>query len=142
MNNAQLVFPMLALVLLTSIVAVTMLRRRIAATRANKVELKDFAVNQFNDETPTKMLQAGRNYANLFEMTTLFYAVCVATMAVGLVDTAMIVMAWLYVAARYLHSYIHVGSNRIGQRLKAFGLSMLVVLAMWVWLGLRAAGVA
>ncbi|MFK7885767.1 MAG: MAPEG family protein [Gammaproteobacteria bacterium] len=141
MNNVQLIFPMLALVLLTCAVAVTMLRRRIAAARSKKVQIKEFAVNQFNDEAPLNMLQAGRNYANLFEMTTIFYAVCVATMAVNLTDTVMVVLAWLYVAARYLHSYIHLGANRIVHRLRAFALSMFVVLGMWIWLGLRAGGV-
>ncbi len=140
MNDALMVYPMAALVLLTAICAVVMLRRRIAAARARTVHLDSFKTNQFDENAPALMLQAGRHFANLFETPVLFYAVCVSTMALNFTDSVMLILAWLYVAARLLHSTIHMNANKVIHRLQAFGLSCTLLLAMWVYLVLRAAG--
>ncbi len=140
MNNALMLYPMAALVLLTTICAVVMLRRRIAAARARTVHLDSFKTNQFDENAPALMLQAGRHYANLFEMPVLFYTASVATMALNLTDSVLVILAWLYVAARLLHTLIHMNANNVLHRLRAFGLSFLLLLAMWVYLTLRAAG--
>ena len=142
MTDHQLIFPMTAMVLLTMTVSVVMVRRRFAAARAGDVNVSNFKVNRFDDNVPLPMLQAGRNYANLFEMPVLFYAVCVTALATGLGDRLLLAMAWAYVAARVVHSWIHLTHNRIQWRLRSFALSLLIVLAMWITLALRAAGVA
>jgi hypothetical protein len=46
----------------------------------------------------------------------------------------MQVLGWLYVAARLAHACIHLGDNRIRYRVRAYFLSWLVLLAMWLML--------
>jgi hypothetical protein len=53
----------------------------------------------------------------------------------------VLTLAWLYVAIRVVHSVIHTGANPIYPRLTAYFASWLVLLAMWVLLAMRAAGV-
>jgi hypothetical protein len=48
-------------------------------------------------------------------------------------------IAWAYVAARVLHAFVHMGSNKIPPRMAIYGVSWALLLAMW---GLLVAGVA
>ena len=41
-------------------------------------------------------------------------------------------LGWCFVLSRFLHTYIHLGSNHILYRLSAFFLGWVVVLALWV----------
>jgi len=142
MSNDQLLYPMAALVLLTFCVAVVMLRRRIAAARNRQVKVNDFRIYQFGDDVPETMITAARNFSNLFETPVLFYAVCLSAMVLGTTDLVMVVMAWAYVVIRYFHSYIHVTHNTVLVRMRVFAVSLLVLLAMWIWTVVRAAGIA
>jgi hypothetical protein len=73
-----------------------------------------------------------RHFANLFEAPTLFYAACLAAMVTGVTGTLVVVLAWLYVALRYLHAYIHLGGNRVRYRMRAYFAGWLCLLALWV----------
>jgi hypothetical protein len=43
------------------------------------------------------------------------------------------------VAARCVHAWIHLGGNRVRHRLRAYFISWLLLLALWVWVGIAAA---
>ncbi len=106
---------MFALVLLTMIVLVTLFRRRVRAMREGKVTMGYFGLYQGEGE-PEDSAKAARHFSNLFEAPTLFYAGCLAAMVTHDAGITVQVLAWIYVAARVLHAIIHLGSNRIGQR--------------------------
>jgi hypothetical protein len=131
MNQASLVYPMFAMVTLTAIALGTLFRRRVRAVRAGLVPLAYFGTYQ-NGPEPEATAQASRHFVNLFEAPVLFYVVCVAAMVTQQSSTTMVTLAWVYVAARLAHSWIHLGSNRIGLRLRAYFGSWLVLAAMWV----------
>ena len=44
------------------------------------------------------------------------------------------VLAWAYVAARFVHSYIHLGGNVLQARIGAYFTSWAVLIALWTWL--------
>jgi len=46
-----------------------------------------------------------------------------------------VILAWTYVASRYLHSIIHVTYNQVMHRFAVFIFSSFVLLAFWVRLG-------
>jgi hypothetical protein len=46
----------------------------------------------------------------------------------------MVVLAWAYVAARITHASIHLGSNRLRWRIRAYFASWVILMAMWVTL--------
>jgi hypothetical protein len=54
-------------------------------------------------------------------------------------DLVLEVLAWLYVAARLAHSFIHLGRNDVVARLSAYFASWGVMAAMWIYLALRVA---
>lgn len=133
-----LVYPMAAMVLLTFIVLVRMVRGRFAAVGRGEVDARFYKTYQGADE-PRAAAQNTRHFINLFENPVLFYAACVVAMVTGQGGGLMVWLAWAYVACRVLHALIHLGSNRIPPRMAVYGASWLVLLAMW---GMLVAGVA
>jgi hypothetical protein len=130
-RDYQLIYPMFALVLLTMVVLVTLFRRRVRAVSEGHVSMGYFAIHRGAVE-PEASVQAARHFSNLFEAPTLFYAGCLAAMVTHDTGLAVQVLAWIYVAARVLHAIIHLGSNRIGQRVRAYGIGWLALVALWI----------
>jgi hypothetical protein len=131
MFELSLVYPMLALVLLTACVLVVLFRSRVRMVREGLAPVSYFRVFQGSPE-PEFAAKPARHFANLFEAPTLFYAACLTAMVAGVTGTAVIVLAWGYVAMRYLHAYIHLGSNRVRYRMRAYFASWLFLVAMWI----------
>lgn len=131
MMLANMIYPMFAMVLLTATVLTILFRSRVRAVRENQVTAKYFRIYQGEVE-PESIAKPARHFSNLFEAPTLFYAACLAAMVTGRTGTAIVVLAWAYVAARVVHAYIHLGSNRLRPRIRAYFASWLVLLAMWI----------
>jgi hypothetical protein len=135
MSSLHLVYPMLAMVLLTVVVLIVMFRARVRAIREGHAPVSYFRVFQGSQE-PEYAAQASRHFSNLFEAPTLFYVGCLAAMVVGLTERAVFWLAWAYVAARVAHAVIHLGANRVRHRLRAYALSWAILLAIWVYVAI------
>lgn len=133
MSNEMIVLPMMAMVLLTLTVMILLLRRRIAAVKAGEIELKYYKTYQ-GDTEPDVVKQATRHYINLFETPVMFYAACLVALTTGVASPVLQALAWVYVAVRVAHAYIHLGTNRIIYRMRAYGLSLLLILLIWILL--------
>lgn len=136
--SQELVYPMAAMVLLTFIVLMAMVRSRVSAVRAGEATAGYYKTYQEGAE-PRHTAQFSRHFVNLFESPTLFYAACIAGMVTGQNGTVLVALAWVYVAMRAAHAYIHTGSNRLPPRMKIYFASWLVLLGMW---GMLVVGVA
>jgi len=138
MHRYDLVFPMFAMFALTAVVLVLLFRSRVRAISEKQVTQGYFKVYQGQVE-PEYAAKRSRHFSNLFEAPTLFYAVCLAAMVTQQADRALEVLAWLYVVARCVHSFIHLGRNEIVPRLSAYFTSWGVMAAMWLYLVFRVA---
>ena len=132
MSELSLVYPMLALVLLTGGVLIVLFRSRVRMVREGLAPVSYFRVFQGSPE-PEFAAKPARHFTNLFEAPTLFYAGCLTAMVAGVTDTAVVALAWGYVATRYLHAYIHLGSNRVRYRMRAYFAGWLLLVAMWIY---------
>ncbi|HEV2607398.1 MAG TPA: MAPEG family protein, partial [Xanthomonadaceae bacterium] len=81
---------------------------------------------------PEETAKPTRHFSNLFEAPVLFYAACVTAMVTQDTGLAVLTLAWTYVAARLLHTYIHLGGNRVRHRLRAYFAGWLVLVALWI----------
>jgi hypothetical protein len=126
-----MLYPMFAMILLTFTVAGYLLNMRIAAIKAGQVKLSSFRLNNAED-MPVKMLQAARNYTNLFEMPVFFYAAGCVALTLHLDAFSMIILSWLFVFSRAVHSWIHLTSNNVIRRLQAFMAGNICVLLIWI----------
>ena len=137
-----MIYPMFAMVVLTAVVLVTLFRSRVIAVRQGLVPISYFGIYQGALE-PEFTAKPARHFTNLFETPVLFYVACLAAMITQNAGLVMQALAWSYVAARVVHACVHLGSNRIRNRLRVYFFSCLVLLAMWIYLvaaiGMRAA---
>lgn len=138
MSDYSLVFPMLALVLLTFGVAVVLFRARIRSVREGHTPVSYFRVLSGSPE-PEFLAQPTRHFTNLFEVPTLFYAACLAAMVVGVTGPWALALAWGYVAARLVHAWVHLGANRVRHRFRIYFISWIFLLALWIYVGIAVA---
>jgi len=138
MSELSLVYPMLALVLLTSGVLIVLFRSRVRMVREGLAPVSYFRVFQGSPE-PEFAAKPARHFTNLFEAPTLFYVACLTAMVAGVAGTAVVALAWGYVAMRYLHTYIHLGSNRVRHRMRVYFASWLFLVILWVYVAVSVA---
>lgn len=126
-------YPMFAMVVLTFLVAGYLLTLRINAVRSRKVSIGYFRLyNGSTSEQPPHLVAAGRHYSNLFEMPLLFYITCLVAMFAGFQGPLMLTLAWIFVATRVVHTFIHLSYNNVLHRMLAFAAGVLCLLIMWL----------
>jgi hypothetical protein len=130
MNAALIFWPVLAQIALTLSIYVVLARRKAGAIKARTVNMKEAALD--NRAWPESVVKVSNNLANQFEAPVLFYALCLTLYATDGVGLAALLLAWLYVGLRVVHSFIHIGSNYVPRRLQVFVLSVGVLLALLV----------
>lgn len=138
MSELSLVYPMLALVLLTGGVLIVLFRSRIRMIREGLAPVSYFRVFQGSPE-PEFAAKPARHFVNLFEAPTLFYVGCLTAMVTQVTGTAVVVLAWGYVAMRYAHAFIHLGGNRVRHRMRAYFAGWLLLIAMWIYVAVSVA---
>ena len=130
-----LLLPAFVHVALVFFVSARMGRARFKAARSGAVKVKDIAVD--GTKWPDDVKKIVNNFQNQFEVPVLFHALLPLLLVTGLADAVAVVLAWIFVASRIVHSSIHIGSNIVIQRFRAFLLGFIVVVLMWAWFGLR-----
>jgi hypothetical protein len=134
-----LFWPVFAMAVLTLLVWLRMFQTRVGEMKRRRIHPQSVA----QSAQMAQMVEDSRaadNFRNLFELPVLFYAAMLLSIHAGIESTAMLVLAWVFVALRALHSYIHCTYNRVMDRFKAYVLSGFVLwaiwgLLVWNWLG-------
>ncbi len=128
----QLILPMATYVLYMWLLAILNFRVRVGAVRSGKMSHKFFKA--FSGEASDRVIIVGRHYDNQFQLPMLFFAVLIAFLACDVGNWWTVGLAWAFIATRFVHSFVHLGSNRIQRRVLAFAAGWLVVLALWAQL--------
>ena len=131
MDPTRIFVPMLALVFVTFTVLLRIPLVRIRAGRSRRIEVDDFKYGE-STRVPPDVSIPNRNYMNLLELPVLFYAVCLSFYVTRRVDETTLVLAWVYVALRAVHSLVHLTYNHVIHRLAVFAASNVVLLVLWV----------
>lgn len=134
MEPKLILYPLLAMVALTFIVAATMLRRRVATLKANRIHPQKVATSG-QMAALIEDTRASDNFRNLFETPMLFYVAMLTIYATGLICTPHLVFAWVYVLTRCVHSYLQCTANIVMRRFYAFLASGVFLLCTWLMLG-------
>lgn len=134
MRNA-IFWPLIAQVVLVAVVAGRMYAVRIAEMRARRIRPQALATSRTASES-LRNVAAADNFRNLFEVPVLFFAVCCALAVTDTVTMPQLVLAWLFIALRAAHSFIHVTYNRVLHRFAAYAGSTICVVLMWCLFGI------
>ena len=130
MNQHLILFPVFALAALTFGIGILLARLRFAAVKRGDLDPRYFAINQ-GGEIPEYLAKVNNNYNNLLELPILFYIITVLLYVTDRVELTQLILAWIFVASRYAHSYIHTTYNNVRHRLRSFLLGVVALIVMW-----------
>jgi hypothetical protein len=122
---------------LTFMVWLYMYSRRIPFIVRSKLNPDQMTPLEFMRLSPPAVANPSDNLKNLFEIPTLFYALCLYLFATQHVDGVYLIAAWVFVGLRILHSAVHCTFNRVVLR---FWLYAISTLTLWLMLGRAAIG--
>lgn len=129
-NKNLLIYPMAFYVFWMFGTAIHLFRTRVRALKNKEVSMKYFRA--YTEAPPPEYSRvAERHYENQFEVPTLFFPVGVMHFALGLANPLTLGLMWLFVVARLLHTYVHLGSNNVRVRMIFFMISWVVIVALW-----------
>ena len=135
-NQYTIFLPLLAMVLLTAIVLVWMYISRVQEMKLKKIHPQKIADHARSIELLKTSAGPADNFSNLFEAPVLFYVAILTIFTTQIADNTLLAGAWIYVALRYLHSYIHITYNKVMHRYKVYLASTFVLWILWIQIGI------
>lgn len=131
MTGFEMFWPLLAHALLVFCLYTLLVVRRAAVVRSGKVERIAFRENLAE---PEESRVVNRAIANQFELPVLFYAACVLLFITEADNIVAVVLAWIFVVARYVQVAMQLTGNLPLRRL-SFMVGFASLFLMWLWLG-------
>ncbi|MFW1676189.1 MAPEG family protein [Pontibacter sp. JAM-7] len=129
--ESSIFLPIMTLAGWTLLVLMVIPFRRFKAGFAGEVRTGDFILGE-SPHVPGWVQLANRNFMNLLEVPVLFYLVGLIAYLTEQVTLLTLWLAWLFVAARVLHSVVHLTYNRVAHRLIFFTVANLLLIAFWL----------
>ena len=127
--NRDLIFgPILVQVLLTLATYVLLIKAKIRAMKAGEVDMARRALH--DDAWPESVMKINNNIRNQFEVPVLFYVLAFALWALEAVAWPALAAAWLFAISRIVHAWVHIGTNYVPNRRRAFTIGWWIVFAM------------
>jgi hypothetical protein len=130
MSIQAVLLPLFVEVILTFVLLYWMAYVRTRAIRIGEIKAQNIALREPN--WPPGITQVGNAYHNQLELPVLFYVLTILSLVTRHADLLFVVLAWIFVASRIVHAYIHVTDNNVNRRGPIFGLGALVLTIMWL----------
>lgn len=134
MTGYEMFWPLVAHAVLVFVLYALLGWRRHAMVKAGRIRISQFRENHAAAE-PAESLVVRNSIANQFELPLLFYACCIVLYVTQADNLPAVILAWIFVATRYAHAFVHVTSNNLRYRSSLFALGFIVLAGMWAWLG-------
>ena len=135
MTGYEMFWPLVAHAVLVFILYALLGWRRHTMVKAGRIRISQFRENHAAAE-PAESLVVRNCIANQFELPLLFHACCIVLYVTQADNLPAVILAWMFVATRYAHAFVHVTSNNLRYRSPLFALGFIVLVGMWVWLGI------
>ena len=130
MSIQAVLLPLFVEVALTFVLLYWMAYVRTRAIRIGEIKAQNIALREPN--WPPGITQVGNAYHNQLELPVLFYVLTILSLVTRHADLLFVVLAWIFVASRIVHAYIHETDNNVNRRGPIFGLGALVLTIMWL----------
>ena len=130
-NSSPMLAPVIALVIWTAVIWAWMYLTRIPAVIKAKMVLDPMMPRGDQmAQLPANVRWKADNYNHLLEIPTLFYAVAISLAALGDDSYSSVMLAWVFVALRVVHSLVQTLWNHIPTRFALFFISSLVLFGL------------
>ncbi|MER2492498.1 MAPEG family protein [Catenovulum sediminis] len=126
-----MIYAMFAMVMLTFLVGIITFKTRVNSVKKGEVSARYYKLMQ-GDEIPEAVIKTSRNFTNQFEIPVLFYVAASLFAALQIESDIALACAWIFVACRCAHAFIHLTYNHLLHRIIAFWAANFAVLSMWI----------
>ena len=130
MEKTLILYPAISMIILTFFLYSKNYLDNVKAKKSGTIKFSYFKTYQ--GEVPDYMLVSRQTLKNQFELPIFFYFLISIILVFDKVSQLDLILAWIFVASRYLHCYIRLSSNYVPHRAKVFKLGMLVLIVCWV----------
>lgn len=129
MPSTAILQPPMVLAGLTLVVAIVMFLRRSADLRRTATSINALPSIRANpaSQWSVRTQATADNFQNLLELPLVFYFLTLTLHVTQNASDVVIALSWAYVAARVIHSAIHLTYNLISHRFAAYALSVLIL---------------
>jgi len=127
-----ILWPTFALVALVFAVWFCLFVQRMKHIRSNPPRREDFATGDAAMRYFEPVEMPANNLRNLFEMPVLYFALVPLLMLTHHAGHIQVLLAWVYVILRAIHSFIHIGPKKIQPRFMVYLASCAALSAMWI----------
>ena len=131
MDRTAIIYPAIAMFFLTAGLIARLAYLRVGAVQRGEISIRYFRLYTEGVQ-PDALQLIGRHVQNHFEVPPLFYAVVLLLYVTESVTPLAVALAWLYVASRCVHSFVHLGGNNVTRRLQVWGSSLLILTGLWL----------
>lgn len=122
--------PLFVEVLVTFGVMFGMMYCRTLTLHRGETRFDEIALREPN--WPVRATQFANSFANQFELPILFYVLTILEIFTHHADVLYVVLAWIFVAMRFMQAIIHVTSNNVRLRGAWYGIGAVVLVVMWL----------
>jgi hypothetical protein len=127
-----ILWPTFALVALIFVVWLTLFVQRIRHIKRNPPRAEDFATGTGATRYFEPVEMPANNLRNLFEMPVLYFALVPLLLITHHANHIQVLLAWIFVVLRAVHSFIHIGPKKVMPRFMVYLASCVALSAMWV----------
>ena len=130
MEKTLILYPAISMMILTLFVYVKnyLDNRKAIINKSTKFSY----FKTYTGEVPDYVAVSRQTLKNQFELPIFFYFLISTILVFDKVSQLDLILAWIFVAFRYLHCYIRLSSNHVPHRAKVFKLGMLVLIVWWI----------
>ena len=129
--STAILWPTFALVLLIFVVLLTHAAQRYRQVRANPPRPESIATAMAAKAYFEPVEPPANNLANLFEIPVLYFALVPLLLLFRHAGHVEVLLAWVYVVLRLIHSLIHIRRGKVAARFLVYLASCLVLAIMW-----------
>ena len=130
MDRILIIYPAFAMILLAYFSYIIMIL--IGKKYVTKKEIKYGQFKLYTGVFPDKYEQSRQHLKNQFELPVIFYLLVALLYSSNNLQYIDIILAWLFVISRYIHSFIRFKNNYLPYRATIFTLGYVILLAGWI----------
>jgi hypothetical protein len=130
MSLQAILLPLFVEVILTWVLLFWMGALRTRDFSSGAVRPADIALRE--QRWPQRTAQVANSFANQFELPVLFYVLTILVYVTHQASLVFVILAWIFVIFRLLHTYVHVTSNIVRLRGTLYMVAALALAINWV----------
>lgn len=135
MSLQAVLLPLFAEIALTFALLVWLAVLRTRSLFSRDVREGDIALGQ--KAWPEHITKIANSFQNQLELPVLFYVLVILAIIAHKADFLFVVLSWVFVASRFVHAFIHTGSNVVRLRGAVYGVGLVILIVMWIVFAVR-----